>query len=249
MGKDMDRRINWPRAIIFASSLWMSAVHADCAQPPEDPLEPFNRVTYYFNNVVDKLYIKPAMVTYDTLLPMPAKASVENFYNNIYTVITMVNDVLQFNLRCLVQDTARLAINSTLGLAGLFDVATPMGIQPHKSDLGETLYVWGWKKSAYFIVPIIGPSTIRDGLGLFGELWIWPPSYVKPRWRNPLYVMAVINRRYTSRDLEALIGVAGVENYELVRSGFMQNREFKLSGGQVPTQSDAGHDMLGEPPE
>lgn len=215
----------------------------------EDPMEPINRGTFYFNNVFDRLYLKPAMVAYDTVLPFPVKASVENIYNNIYTTITIFNDVLQFNIKNLFIDTARLAINSTLGLAGVFDVAKPMGLEPHKSNIGETLYVWGWKNSSYFIIPFIGPSTVRDAVGLFGEIWLWPPSYLKPRWRNVAYVLALLNRRYVARDLEPLIGVAGVEDYELVRSGFLQNREFKLTGGQVTGVSQQGVNMLGEPPD
>lgn len=242
----MDCRI-WNFVILITTSLAVGNVHANCTR--EDPYEGINRITYYCNNVLDQLYIKPAMVAYDTVFPMPAKASVENFYANVTTVVTIVNDVLQFNMRGLVNDTARLVINSTLGLAGLFDVATPMGLEPHRADLGQTLYEWGWKNSAYFVVPILGPSTVRDGLGLFGELWLWPPSYLKPRWRNPAYVMGVINRRYVSRDLTALIGVAGVENYELVRSGYLQNRNFKLTGGQVETETSTGVNMLGEPPD
>lgn len=215
----------------------------------DDPLSGINKPIYYFNNAIDKLYLKPAMVAYDTVLPYPVKASVENFYSNLGNFVTIINDALQLKFGQLIKDTARFAINSTLGMAGIFDVATPMGLQPHRADLGQTLYCWGWKESTYFVIPIIGPSTIRDGIGLLGELWLWPPSYLEPKWRNRSYALALINRRYISRDLEALIGVAGVENYELVRSGYMQNRIFKLTEGKVGTENFEGVDMLGEPPD
>lgn len=229
-------------------SLGLALSGAAYAEPQKDPLEKANRITYYLNNAVDKLYLKPAMLTYDFLLPMPAKASVENFYSNIGTVLTIVNDLLQLRFRQFFHDSARFAVNSTLGLAGLFDVATPMGLDYYRNDLGQTLYKWGWKESSYLIVPLIGPSTIRDGIGLFGELWLWPPSYLEPKWRNISYVTALINRRYEARDLEGLIGAAGVENYELVRSGYLQNRTYVLTG-EMPTEDLQGQDMLGEPPD
>lgn len=229
-------------------SLGLVCSGAALAGSQNDPLERVNRVTYYVNNAVDKLYLKPAMIAYDTVLPMPAKVSVENFYSNIGTVLTIVNDLLQLRFRQFFHDTARFTINSTLGLAGIFDVATPMGLEYSRNDLGRTLYTWGWKESSYLIIPLIGPSTIRDGIGLFGELWLWPPSYLEPKWRNISYVTALINRRYVVRDLEGLIGVAGVANYELVRSGYLQNRTYVLTG-KMPTENLQGQDMLGEPPD
>ena len=215
----------------------------------DDPLESVNRPIYFINNFVDRLYLRPAMITYNTVMPYPVKAGVENFYANVGTVLTLVSDVLQFKPKDFIKDAARLVINSTLGLAGIFDVATPMGLEPHRTDLGQTLYAWGWKDSSYFVIPLLGPSTVRDAIGLFGELWLWPPSYLEPKWRNRSYFLALLNRRYVARDLEAIIGVAGVENYELVRSGYMQNRLFKLTDGKVATESHDGVDMLGEPPE
>jgi len=232
--------------LITTYILLSGAVHAE---PEDDRLQSINRPIYFLNNFIDRLYLRPAMITYDTVLPYPVKAGVENFYSNIGTVLTLVSDLLQFRIKDFFNDAGRLVINSTLGIGGVFDVATPMGLKPHRTDLGQTLYAWGWKESSYFVIPLLGPSTVRDAVGLFGELWMWPPSYLEPKWRNRSYFLALLNRRYVARDLESIIGVAGVENYELVRSGYMQNRIFKLTDGKVSGQSSEELDMLGEPPE
>lgn len=241
--------INRQQLLIITTTILLTCSGMVQALSQDDPLEPVNRQIFLFNKVVDALFLKPAAVTYDTVLPYPAKASVSNFFDNLANFLTIINDALQFRGGDFVRDSARLVVNTTLGLGGLFDVATPMGLKPHRADLGQTFYAWGWKDSSYFIIPLIGPSTLRDSLGLFGELWMWPPSYAEPKWRNRSYFLAWLNRRYVFRDLESVIGVAGVESYELVRNGYFQSREFKLTGGNVATESHQGVDMLGEPPE
>lgn len=209
-----------------------------------DPLEPLNRQIYSFNKVTDNLYIKPATTVYEKVLPMPAQITVANFLKNIGEVPVVANGLLQGKVDQALSDVLRFCINSTLGIFGLFDVATQMGIVAHKEDFGKTLYAWGWKDSSYFVIPILGPSTIRDTFGVGGNLYMSIPAYLKPKWRNRYYATNMIDRRKDLHELDKIAGVAGVEYYNLVRTSYFQHREFEFTG--VTPQEDG--DSLGEPP-
>lgn len=216
-----------------------------------DSLEWVNRVTFAFNRLADSLYIKPAYMAYDTVFPLPVKESVTNFVRNMNTVPLIASDILAGKICQAAQDVVRLVLNSTLGLAGLFDVATPMGFPAHKQDLGKTFYEWGWKQSNYFIIPILGPSTVRDALGLLGEFLMYPPQYWKPKWRDRYYAIAVVQRRGSVKDFEVVADTAGVNYYNLMRSGYLQYRQYILTDDQEmvgSTTNSGGSDMLGEPP-
>ncbi len=197
------------------------------------------------------MYVKPATVVYEVVIPYGARISVSNWFNNIGVVPTIINGVLQFKIKQALSDTLRLAVNSTLGVFGFFDVATDFGIPVHKEDLGKTFYVWGWKNSSYFVVPLIGPSTIRDAVGMAGNLFFMVPTYFKPLYRNSVYALGVINRRQDLHEIEDIVGVAGVEYYELVRSTYYQYREYELTDGRVinPNDTTPGDNILGEPPD
>jgi phospholipid-binding lipoprotein MlaA len=216
-----------------------------------DPLEGLNRGIYYFNKLTDSLYIKPATTAYEKVIPYPARISVSNWFNNIAEVPTIINGVLQGKIIQALSDTLRLGINSTLGMFGFFDIATQLSITSHKEDLGKTFYTWGWKNSSYFVIPIIGPSTIRDAVGVTGNLFFMVPTYFKPVWRNSVYVLGLINRRQDLHEIESIVGVAGVEYYNLVRSSYFQHREYELTNGAVvmPGDPTPGDDLLGEPPD
>lgn len=216
-----------------------------------DPLEGLNRGIYYLNKVADSLYIKPVTTAYEEVIPYPARISVSNWFNNLATVPTIINGVLQGKIGQALSDTLRLTVNSTLGMFGFFDVASQLNIPAHKEDLGKTFYTWGWKESSYFVIPIIGPSTFRDAIGLTGNLFFMVPTYFRPEWRNSVYVLGLINRRQDLHEIESIVGVAGVEYYNLVRSSYYQYREYELTDGRLvdPNDTTPGDDILGEPPD
>lgn len=213
-----------------------------------DPYEPINRIIFYFNQITFGLYIKPAARAYDVLLPFPVKAAVHNFIINMRTTRYFANDVLQGEFLMAANDAARFILNSTLGIFGLFDVATPIGLKRYSENLGNTLYRWGWKNSNYLIVPLVGPSTVRDAVGLAGDFFLTPPTYFQPKWRDNYYIMVLIEEHHDLHDVEDLIAVAGVNDYDLIRASYMQHRSFELSGGVVPDADQNGNDLLGEPP-
>lgn len=213
-----------------------------------DPYEPINKLVFYFNQITFGLYIKPAARAYDFLLPFPVKAAIHNFIINMRTTRYFVNDVLQGEFLMAANDATRFVVNSTLGIFGLFDVATPMGLKYYSENLGNTLYKWGWKDSNYLVIPLVGPSTLRDAVGLTGDLFLTPPTYFQPKWRDNYYILVLIEEHHDSQDVEDLVAIAGVNDYDLIRASYMQHRSFQLSGGVVPESDQHGNDLLGEPP-
>ena len=215
----------------------------------KDPMECMNRKIYEFNKMVDSLYIKPVATTYDKVLPFPIKASVSNVVKNIGEVPVIANGLLQGKIGQALSDVVRFGVNSTFGIFGIFDVATEMGLKAHKEDFGKTLYAWGWKESNYFVIPILGPSTIRDTWGVAGNVWLSVPAYCKPKVRNEFYSVALIDRRQDLHEVEAVVGVAGVEYYNLVRSGYFQHREYEFNGGTAEIgEGFTPVDLQGPPP-
>ena len=136
----------------------------------EDPFEPFNRLMYHFNDLIDRVVLKPVAKFYNAVVPKPVVKCFTNFYSNIDNVPTVINDVLQANFYQATSDTWRLGINTTIGIGGLFDPASAVGLEPNYEDLGLTFARWGWTNSTYLVLPFLGPSSIRDGLA-------WLPNY------------------------------------------------------------------------
>jgi phospholipid-binding lipoprotein MlaA len=229
---------------IFAVTLMSTAV----AQNNNDPLEPINRAIFFFNQMTFGLYIKPAARAYDKLLPLPVKDSVHNFIINMRMPRYFVNNALQGKAAQAANCVARFVLNSTLGIFGLFDVAADMGLPIYPESFGNTFYKWGWNNSSYLVVPLVGPSTIRDGIGLFGDFLLNPPTYFQPKWRDNYYILVLIEEHHDAKDVEDLMAIAGVNDYDLMRSSYLQYRNYYLSGGIVPDSDDQGYYLLGEPP-
>lgn len=209
----------------------------------QDPLEPLNRGIYRFNKTVDALYIKPVTKTYDKVLPKELKRLINNFFNNVNEVPTIINSLLQAKFQQASNSTARFVINSTLGIGGLFDVAES-NTKRSREDFGKTLATWGYKNSNYLVLPILGPSTVRDGIGVVGNLFFNPPYYFKPKWRNRYQVGYLIDRRSSLQEAEKFIVTAGVDEYIMMRDSYLQHRDYTING---KVKSDA--EMLKGPPE
>ena len=137
-----------------------------------DPWEPMNRSIYRFNARVDKYFLLPVVRGYQTVLPKFVRTGVTNFFNNFFEIRTFVNEVLQFRPKPAVQTLGRFAVNTTVGILGLIDVASPMGIPYHQEDFGQTLGRWGSGPGPYLVLPFFGPSSVRDGAGLLTDT-VW----------------------------------------------------------------------------
>ncbi len=213
---------------------------------PQDPYEKFNRVMYRFNEMIDKLILKPIASVYNAVLPNPVIRCFTNFYSNIDNVPTLANDLLQFNLYQAASDAWRLAINSTVGIVGLFDVASAIGLPPNTEDFGLTLARWGYKNSNYLVLPFFGPNTIRDAIGIpinYKYLTVYP--YISPvSMRYWLYGGGVVVRRADLLRFQEVLDQASVDKYVFMRDAYMQHRAYLIQHNEESANvmpADAQH--------
>ncbi|MCA3187978.1 MAG: VacJ family lipoprotein, partial [Cupriavidus sp.] len=141
---------------------------------PADPLEPFNRGVSTFNDNLDKYALKPVAEGYQDYIPSPVRTAVGNFFSNVSDVYSAANNLLQGKPSRAAEDTMRVAINSVLGLGGLIDIATPAGLPKYKEDFGQTMGVWGVPSGPYLVLPLFGPSSVRDGTGMVVDRFMDP---------------------------------------------------------------------------
>jgi len=200
-----------------------------------DPLEGFNRGVYKFNDVSDKAVFKPIAGAYKAVLPTPVRSGVNNFFSNLKTFVTAINQVLQFKFNKAAESAGRFVINSTVGVAGLFDVASKQGIPQYKEDFGQTLGFWGVGNGAYLVLPFFGPSSLRDGAGLITEsMTIEPLGYVDdPRTRNILLGTKFIDTRASFLPGSDLLDEAALDPYTFMRDAYLQRRANQVADGEV----------------
>jgi phospholipid-binding lipoprotein MlaA len=197
---------------------------------PVDPYEPFNRVMYKFNDILDRAILKPIATVYSKIIPKPITKGISNMYTNIDTLPTVANDLLQFNFYQATSDAWRLVINTTIGILGFFDVATEIGLDPNKEDFGLTLAQWGYKKSNYLILPFFGPSTPRDAIGLPVDYYIFSiyPHIHPPLTRYEIYGLGVVSRRADLLSFQSVLQQAAVDKYVFMRDAYMQRRAYLI---------------------
>ncbi len=211
---------------------------ASTAKNPQDPMEGFNRAMFTFNDKVDQVALKPAATAYKTVLPSFVQTGVGNFFGNIGDVSNSFNDFLQGRMNDGMSDVARVMVNTVFGLGGLFDVASPRGLSKHDQDFGQTLGHWGVSSGPYLVLPLLGPTTMRDAVAkpvdLETDLW----SRVYPvRLRNIGAVVQVVDHRAYILDASTLIEEAALDRYEFVRDAYMQQRQNKIEAGAAPRPS------------
>ena len=228
------------RAGLVATSLLL----AGCANTPPssalDPYESFNRSMFAFNDKADRWVIKPAAQGYHTITPAPFRTAVGNFFDNFKDVYSAANNLLQAEPEKALNDIMRVALNSTFGLFGLIDIATPAGLKNNKTSLGDTFAHWGWKSSNYLVLPFFGPSTVRDGLGLGVSLGIHGPEHLVYHNSNEaiaFYGVYGVNTRARYLDLDDSLATAAIDPYTYMRDGYLQLRAKQL-GQPNPTQGD-----------
>lgn len=207
-------------------------------QDPRDPFERYNRAMYEFNTKVDRNVLRPVAEGYTDYVPSPVRTAIGNFFANIGDVWTAVNNYLQFKPREGTQDVARVVFNSTFGLAGLIDVATPMGLPKHDEDFGQTLGKWGVKSGPYLVLPLLGASTVRDGLARPVDFMGDPLSQVSdPGTRNAARATRIIDDRAALLGASSLLEDAALDPYQFLRDAYLQRRESRVRDG-MPAADD-----------
>lgn len=225
MGWSMRRRIS--SYFLVGVSTLMLAACTKTNHNPQDPLESLNRGVYGFNKTIDSAIIKPVAYIYWRYMPSPFQSGIGNFYDNLKEIPNVANDILQGRFAYAASDTSRFLINSTIGIFGFFDIAGSLGLEHRKNDFGQTLYRWGYKDSAYLVIPFLGPSTFRDGIGFavdYTVFSVWP--WVDSDWRSILLGIDVIDTRSRFLRSEVVVDAVSIDEYTFIRSAYLQRRQY-----------------------
>lgn len=218
------------RAALAASAL---LVLQGCATGPNanpaDPLEPFNRTVFNFNDSVDRAVLKPVATVYRDITPSPVRTGVSNFFGNISDVWSLVNNVLQLKPQESVETLMRVSVNTFLGFAGVLDIATEMRLQRHREDFGQTLGYWGIASGPYVVLPLLGPSTVRDAVGSVvdteGDL---VRQLDNVPLRNSLYTLRLVDLRASFLGADDLLGEVALDKYSFTRDAYLQRRRSQI---------------------
>lgn len=207
---------------------------------PEDPYENFNRHTFKLNEGLDKAIFKPAATIYNTVLPWPVTRGVHNFFSNLGEIPTVINDLLQVRIYQATSDTWRFLINSTVGVFGLIDVASTIGLEKHYQDLGLTFAIWGYKNSAYLVLPVFGSSTVRDGIAFpINQSYFNIYSSIYPvTVRNSLYGLNMVNMRAQLLEVDRLINQAAFDRYSFERNAWLQRRQHQIESDRTESRDE-----------
>jgi len=221
--------------LAFAAIALTSGCAATHGNTASDPLESFNRGVFQFNDTVDKAIAKPVAQGYDAVMPVPGKMMVSNFFSNLDDVIVTANDLLQLKFTQAAADGSRFVFNSTFGVFGLFEVTTRL--EKHNEDFGQTLGYWGMGSGPYIVLPLLGPSTVRDGVGLYADS---RPSKLRRvshmRSRNQLYITKAISHRAELLEQEKVLDEAVIDRYAFIRDAYLLRRQSLVHDGNPPRQ-------------
>lgn len=228
------------RAVLLVASMSLAAC-ATSPSHPQDPLEPMNRAVFQFNDKADRYVMKPVAEGYRAVTPQPVRTGVGNFFNNLQDVYSMLNHGLQLEPRKTLTDFMRVSFNSTFGLFGLIDIATPMGLQRDPASLGDTMAHYGWKNSNYLVLPLLGPSTVRDGLGTAANLTVANQNDLVFHTESQATAAAVLNgvsQREQLLGVEDTLQQAALDPYSYMRDAYLQYRNRQV-GFQPTVQPNA----------
>lgn len=204
---------------------------------PDDPWERYNRTMFKINENVDKAVTKPLAQTYDTVAPLPVKSGVGNFFANIGDVWTGANNLMQGKGRDGLSDLARVVINSTLGILGIFDVASEMGLEEHGEDFGQTLAVWGLPQGPYVVLPFFGSSTLRATAGLPVDITASSTIQLADvAARNSALGLKLVDDRYRLLGAERAADQGSLDKYAYVRDFYLQRRRYEIYDGRPPRE-------------
>ena len=209
---------------------------------PSDPLEPLNRATWRFNDTLDRTVAQPVARGYNRVVPRPVRTGIANFFSNLGDVPVMFNDFAQLRISDGMQDLLRVAVNSTLGLLGFLDIATPAGIPKHDQDFGLTLGHYGVASGPYLVLPVFGPSSFRDAAGFGADQYVSPITYMDPAWRNSMWGADFVSTRAHYLNATNLLEQAALDKYLFVRDAYLARRQARLDEDEDQEQKLPDYD-------
>lgn len=227
------------RRIFFTMALMLSFSGALRAQEVADPFEGFNRSMFSVNEALDKYALRPVAQAYDTVTPLPVKAGVGNFFGNVGELWVGANSALQGKVDDAGAGLARFLINATVGIFGLFDVASELGFERYNEDFGQTLAVWGVGDGPYLFLPLIGPRTSRDFAGWAVDTAVDPVAQIDPASvRTGTNVLRVVDMRAELLPADKVLEEAAIDKYVYVRDAYLQRRNNLIFDGRPPRLDD-----------
>jgi phospholipid-binding lipoprotein MlaA len=228
------RLLRWGVLCLLCAGLWGCA-----GAPKNDPLEPMNRKIFEFNDAVDKAVVAPVARTYRDVVPSPVRTGFTNFFGNFSDAWSGINSFLQFKLEDGFRTAMRVSVNTFFGLGGFLDVASEMGIDASDEDLGQTLGRWGMGPGPYLVLPILGPSDVRDTLALPIDLQATPNVFVSEvAARNTLTGVRLVNTRSNLLGATSVLEQAALDPYLFTRDAFLQRRRSLVYDGNPPSQDE-----------
>jgi phospholipid-binding lipoprotein MlaA len=235
------RKLTGRAALLLAAALLSAScatIPPDAGSSPQDPWERYNRHMDAFNDGLDRTLIRPAAQAYDALAPLPVRAGVANFLANIGDLWVGTNNLLQGKFVAGANDFGRVLVNSTLGILGIFDVATPLGFERHNEDFGQTLAVWGVDDGPYVVLPFFGPRTVRDAGGLAVDMAADPLGHQDDhvRSRNTLTGLRILDTRAELLPADRVIREAATDRYAYLREAYLQRRRSLIHDGRPPRE-------------
>ena len=206
----------------------------------QDPLESINRPIFNFNQAMDTVLITPIAKIYNTLIPAPIRTGADNVFDNIAMLSSTANDLLQGEFKYALNDAWRFIINTTMGVGGIFDPATEFGLEEHFNDMGITLARWGYRNSSYVVLPILGPTTVRDGVAVAADYYLFSPY---PYIRSTYLLQGIIAYRYLTIkaqliDANNFMNEVALDPYTFERDAYYQYRNHKIATGSSADTSE-----------
>ena len=202
-----------------------------------------NRAIFEFNEVVDDNVLEPIAKTYKYITPDPVETGISNFFSNLGEVSTIANDVFQFKFKQAGYDFVRFSINTTIGVFGIFDVATSVGLKKNKEDFGQTLGYWGIPQGPYLVLPFFGSSTLRDAPGLYADMQVSPVQQLDNEESLALNALNAISTRARLLRATKILDTAAKDKYIFIRESYLQKRESMVNDGD--SEEDFEIDVIG----
>ncbi|WP_231968351.1 VacJ family lipoprotein [Polynucleobacter necessarius] len=220
--------------LVAASLVGCASIPAGVEPSPQDPWESFNRSVFEFNEGLDACLLKPVVAGYRFVLPEFVREGIYNFFSNYNDIYTALFNLLQGKPGYAFNDFMRVVVNTTMGLGGLIDLATPGGLEKHKEDWGQTLGVWGVPAGPYVVLPFFGPSNVRDTFGTVADLESDYLFRLLPNvaLRNSITGLRVVNARNTYYEAGDLLDGAAIDKYSFMRDAYIQRREYQVNEGR-----------------
>jgi phospholipid-binding lipoprotein MlaA len=216
-----------------------ATIPPDAGKNPTDPWEVYNRHMFAFNEGADQYVVKPVAEGYVKVVPEPVRDCVSNIFRNIGDIGNALNNLLQGKPADASSDICRVAINTTVGVLGCFDVATKVGLPRSNEDFGQTLGKWGIESGPYFVLPLFGPSSVRDAFGRAADIWFDVASYVHgDAWLIAAQTLRLIDTRAGLLQASQLLESVALDKYQFVRDGYLQRRRSLIHDGSPPREKE-----------